>query len=163
MRITETAHPMKIDVRHVHDTEKHFTGTLDPARDIGLEPEVSFTPSGPMAYDMAVQVLGKELLVRGSVELPVEYDCSRCGEKVSTSLKIPAFCRAYPILEDSEIIDVGPDIREDILLAAPAYPLCKQECKGLCPRCGTKLNTGVCSCREPEAESPWGALDNLKI
>ena len=154
---------MKIDVRHVHDTEKHFTGTLDPARDIGLEPEVSFTPTGPLAYDMLVQVVGQELLVRGSVDLPVDYECSRCGEKVSTSVKLPAFCHAYPILEDSDIIDVGPDIREDILLAAPAYPLCFQECKGLCPRCGTNLNTGVCSCQEPGTESPWGALDDLKI
>lgn len=154
---------MKIDVRHVYDTEKHFTGLLDPENDIGLEPGISFRPAGQLAYDMLVQVLGKELLVRGTVIQPIEFECSRCGEKCSTSIKLPAFCRAYPIQEDSEIIDVSPDIREDILLAAQTYPLCSPECKGLCPQCGTNLNTGVCSCREPATDSPWGALDDLKV
>ena len=44
-------------------------------------------------------------------------------------------------------------MREQFYLALPMKPLCREDCKGLCPQCGTNLNTGTCECR-PEWEDP---------
>ena len=37
-------------------------------------------------------------------------------------------------------------MREQFYLALPMKPLCRESCRGLCPECGTNLNTGTCSC-----------------
>jgi uncharacterized protein len=60
-----------------------------------------------------------------------------------------------------EWVDVGELVREALLLSLPAYPLCREDCRGLCARCGADLNQGACSC-PPERESPFAALAGLK-
>jgi uncharacterized protein len=52
-------------------------------------------------------------------------------------------------------------IREELILAVPEYVLCREECRGLCPRCGKDLNEGPCACR-PEPDPRWAALEALK-
>ena len=37
-------------------------------------------------------------------------------------------------------------VREQVLLELPLRPLCKEECRGLCSRCGDDLNVGPCQC-----------------
>jgi uncharacterized protein len=51
------------------------------------------------------------------------------------------------------VIDLGQLVREQILLLLPMKPLCKESCAGLCPVCGTNLNTGSCAC-SPEWDDP---------
>ena len=58
-------------------------------------------------------------------------------------------------------IDLRPAIREQWLLSAPTFALCREDCKGLCARCGADLNTGACSC-EPDVDSRWDALRKLR-
>ncbi len=52
----------------------------------------------------------------------------------------------YPLSEPVIRVDVRPAVREEVALAASAYPLCREECAGLCPRCGADLNAGPCQC-----------------
>ncbi|MEO0161284.1 MAG: DUF177 domain-containing protein [candidate division WOR-3 bacterium] len=47
-------------------------------------------------------------------------------------------------------IDLSIGIRESIVLAIPSAPLCSQDCKGLCPICGTNLNNEKCNCKIPK-------------
>lgn len=54
-------------------------------------------------------------------------------------------------------LDLRPVVREQWLLAAPAYLECRKECKGLCPRCGADLNTSPCDC-PPATDARWDAL-----
>jgi uncharacterized protein len=56
-------------------------------------------------------------------------------------------------------LDLAPMVREQIILAAPMHPLCREECRGLCPRCGKDLNEGSCRC---PAESRGGPFDVLR-
>lgn len=49
----------------------------------------------------------------------------------------------------SGMIDLDPMIEEHMNLAVPMRFLCREECKGLCPRCGTNLNKGACACSLP--------------
>jgi uncharacterized protein len=53
-------------------------------------------------------------------------------------------------------------LREQVLLSLPARTLCRNDCKGLCPRCGRNLNTESCTCDEPPADPRWSALSDLR-
>ncbi len=52
-------------------------------------------------------------------------------------------------------IELAPMLREHIILAAPMQPLCREDCAGLCARCGEDLNAGPCQC---PAEPPVTAI-----
>ena len=63
---------------------------------------------------------------------------------------------------DGEKIDLEPLFREQFVLAIPFAPLCREDCKGLCPQCGTDLNSGTCSCEKP-TDPRLAALKGLKL
>jgi len=63
---------------------------------------------------------------------------------------------------DGERIDLEPVFREQFVLAVPFAPLCREDCKGLCPQCGTDLNTGTCACEKP-VDPRLAALKGLKF
>lgn len=52
-------------------------------------------------------------------------------------------------------------LREQVLLSLPARTLCREDCKGLCPRCGHNLNTESCACDPAPADPRWSALSDL--
>jgi uncharacterized protein len=58
-------------------------------------------------------------------------------------------------------IDLADAVREALILAMPEYPLCREDCRGLCPRCGADLNQGPCTC-PPPTDPRWGALETLR-
>jgi uncharacterized protein len=62
--------------------------------------------------------------------------------------------------EDAQI-DIQPLIREYALLEIPISPLCKPDCKGLCPVCGQDLNLRDCGHRPQHDDSPFSSLRNL--
>jgi uncharacterized protein len=59
-------------------------------------------------------------------------------------------------------IDLAPAVREQILLALPGYPVCGEDCKGLCSVCGTNLNERDCGCDRHVPDPRWAALQKLK-
>src|ERR1043166_7973541 len=63
----------------------------------------------------------------------------------------------YPVDPDARELDLRPALREEWLLAQPRYSLCREDGKGICPRCGADLNVGPCSC-PPQADSRWEGL-----
>ena len=68
---------------------------------------------------------------------------------------------AYPIT--GEQLDLLEMARENVLLAVPLAPLCRADCRGLCPQCGTDLQVETCSCTRAERDDRWAALDSLRI
>lgn len=129
--------------------------------ELGTDPTVQ--PDGPIRYAFTAEVVSSRLIVKGSLEVPLRLTCGRCAEIFSTTLKDSSFLRAYEITEGVETVDVTPDIREDVLLDLPPFPVCSADCKGLCPHCGTNLNKGTCACRSAELDDRWGALDGIKL
>lgn len=130
--------------------------------ELGGDPVVRFET--PIAYDFFVQKASHELVVQGSLTAGLSVRCSRCAEFSSTRLEDLSFLRAYPAPEGVESVDLTEDIREDILLHLPAFPLCSPTCRGLCPKCGKNLNKGPCGCKPDEGGTgAWSALDGLKL
>ncbi|MCP9451643.1 MAG: DUF177 domain-containing protein [Nitrospira sp.] len=55
-------------------------------------------------------------------------------------------------------LELAPMLREQLILASPMHPLCKEDCLGLCAQCGKDLNEGPCHCRGELGESPFLSL-----
>jgi len=72
----------------------------------------------------------------------------------------PEEWETYPIHGDH--IDLEPMAREAVVLGLPLAPLCRPDCKGLCPSCGADLNQGPCGCPPAAADPRWAALDALR-
>ena len=62
-----------------------------------------------------------------------------------------------------KVIDLDPIVREQVLLALPAYPVCNEGCKGLCPVCGANLNERECGCDRHVPDPRWAGLKNVKL
>ncbi len=151
-----------INIARLPDEGERFEGE-DPPEVLEVEPDEAVVSVGPLRYDLMVTpLMGDELLVRGKVRCAVVFRCSRCAVEFTKEVDENPYVRSYELLDETESVDLTPDMREATLLAFPAYPVCKSECLGLCPKCGKDLNKGPCQCK-PAEDSRWGGLDGLKI
>jgi uncharacterized protein len=66
-----------------------------------------------------------------------------------------------PIPAGARELDLRPAVREEWLLAVPAFALCKEDCLGLCVTCGADRNTGACTCA-PATDPRWEGLRALR-
>ncbi len=116
-----------------------------------------------------------QVLFRGALEAGLAPPCRRCLETAEVELHLPLdLVWTVPDElgeEDGELrtldplateLDVGEVFREELILAAPHYPLCRPECQGLCPRCGANRNEVTCDCTLEEPDPRWEALRALK-
>jgi uncharacterized protein len=110
------------------------------------------------------------LLLQGEFEVAADLECVRCLDTFSQPLKwslsdLYAFDKrnitdsGLLVPEDAQI-DLEPLLREYALLEFPINPVCRRDCKGLCPVCGENLNLTDCRHRQ-ESDSPFAALKNL--
>jgi uncharacterized protein len=63
---------------------------------------------------------------------------------------------------DDPVVSVEPIAEERIQMAVPMKPLCREDCRGLCLRCGQDLNTTACGCAVETDDPRWEALRVLK-
>ncbi len=98
-------------------------------------------------------------------------ECVRCLDPFELPLEID-FTDLYAfspnsvsesglILPENSIIDLGPIVREEMLLAIPINPICKPDCKGLCPHCGENQNQVTCNHLEEDIDPRLNALKAL--
>lgn len=119
-------------------------------------------PGEKIHYELLAELISNELLVRGRVSMAVKVTCSRCGKVFQSVVEQPDFACIRRIEDPNESVDLTGEIREDMLLALPIYPICKPDCKGLCAQCGCNLNVKKCKCKPP-VDLRWGALDGLLV
>jgi uncharacterized protein len=62
-----------------------------------------------------------------------------------------------PIPAGDRDLDLRPAVREEWLMAVPAFALCREDCQGFCPSCGTDRNTEACTC-PPPSDPRWDGL-----
>jgi uncharacterized protein len=125
---------------------------------------------------------GRDILVRGQLNGYLDLACGRCLKSFTQPvdadfdlLLVPAAAAAAPEEEElssadldldyytGEVVDLETLLKEQIILMIPVKPLCDETCKGLCPQCGTNLNSEGCHCRPEAANSPFADLAKLKI
>jgi uncharacterized protein len=64
---------------------------------------------------------------------------------------------------EGEMIDLDPVLFEQILLQVPMRSLCRENCRGLCPRCGMNLNMESCNCRDEHVDERLAVLKLFKV
>lgn len=149
-----------IDVARLDRDGESFSGVLDDAV-LELDGEL-LHPFGGIRYDLSAQLFGTELLVRGTLAQDFDAVCCRCGGDFDFTVHVDDFTVSVEVAEKTEFADLTDELRQSIILALPSYPVCRQDCRGVCPTCGKNLNEGPCTCDHAERDSRWGALDALK-
>ena len=82
--------------------------------------------------------------------------------EVNTGAPLPKPDEEDPFfIDESHLVDLGEAIREYALLELPMQPLCRPDCRGLCPTCGADLNSGPCDCRNDDVDERFDALKAL--
>jgi uncharacterized protein len=110
------------------------------------------------------------ILVSGSVEGTMVLRCARCLKEFDSpfDLTVQELFSPGATAEDDEYrmgagsVDLEPMIRDAVILAMPFAPLCREDCLGLCARCGGDLNAGECAC-PAETDARWSALAELRL
>jgi uncharacterized protein len=146
-------------------------GTLRPVVD-RVEVESSATLVGLTQPEWREQVRGsfvversgERVSVRGTVRTRAHVECVRCLREFDLTLEVPMVLYAertgstsraeqdqlerddYMLFHDGRRLDLRETVRELLLLELPITPLCREDCPGLCPKCGAELSLGPCRC-----------------
>jgi uncharacterized protein len=152
---------MQIRPREIPPSGRDVRGD-EPTDILLLDPGDSVRPAGTVAYALRLQVAGHELVASGRVSAKLAMQCVRCADVFEREVVESDFLCAVPFESADEEVDLTPEMREAIILALSAHPVCKPECKGLCARCGQNLNQGPCTC-PAEQDQSWSALDGLRL
>jgi uncharacterized protein len=97
------------------------------------------------------------ILAEAELEVVYENECSRCLQPFLETLPVnmqELYPYPTPIAESEffvgvdAILDLAPLLRAEVLMAAGDKALCREDCKGLCPTCGTNLNKSTCDCAD---------------
>ncbi|MDF7806812.1 DUF177 domain-containing protein [Pontiellaceae bacterium B12219] len=153
---------MKILVARIPEEGSNYEGD-EPGSIIQAEQEQFLQNPRDVHYTLYVQRVSDELVVRGALDVDVDLQCARCSEFFSTTVSVSDFLRAYPAPDGTDSVDITDDLREEILLHVPGFPVCSEECEGVCPQCGVDLNKGSCECKKEDGPTAWSALDGLNL
>lgn len=170
-----------IDLKDLAHEKISFQGSFQPGViEFGAD---NIRQIGPLDWSASAERAGGEVRISGSVKASLELACSRCLEpaRFETAKPFDLFFRQRDeqmFDEDEEIelseeetktafftgtrLAIGDILREQILLALPMKVLCKVDCKGLCPTCGTNLNSGGCNCPKEEFSPHMDTLLEIK-
>ncbi len=143
--------------------------------DFSKENELDIKFTKPAEVKATFSSLGGEVNLKASVKCDVEYTCDRCTKEYSDVLCVEfeeVLKKETPFENqentDSDIIffkgnsiDLDEIVYKNIFMNIPTKKLCKEDCMGLCPKCGKDLNEGLCSCDTREADPRFDVLDKF--
>lgn len=119
-----------------------------------------------VGLDVVLEAVTDGILATGSVWAPFRAECRRCLAAVYETARAEFRELFEPRATEGETwplrheeIDLEPLVREALLLELPLAPLCREDCRGLCPTCGADLNEGACLCAPEDRDPRWAALD----
>jgi len=158
---------LSFDIRSLRERAAAVNAEIRPDDPIWREGDPQ--PAGPVRVTGRLSAAGAgRFYWHGRIEGEVALDCRRCLTETTADVRDevhlifaeegdPDDPDVYVIEPDARELDLRPAVREQWLLDAPAFAVCRPDCKGLCPTCGTDLNAGACDCT-PVVHSAWDAL-----
>lgn len=146
--------------------------------------EIDF--SAPIKTRLRVFRIGDFIEAEGVFETAIRQVCGRCLKEFKTQLSsevaltyTPENLRNREDLSRDEIelspedaglitfsgdrINLRDGVQEQLVMALPLRPLCRESCKGLCPQCGANLNEADCGCDHSPTNTQFSVLKNLKL
>jgi uncharacterized protein len=169
---------MKLDLTHYRQSLHHFVRTFQP-EDVS-DPSDAYRVVAPTDLAFEIHKDKDRFRLVGSVVSELELPCSRCLEPLRLPVAAQFDLRYLPVskaaaesereVEEDDLetsyyrddeIDLTELLREQFYLALPMKPLCREDCQGLCPQCGTNLNTETCGCVPAWEDPRLAALKDL--
>ncbi len=156
-----------------------------PLLKAAAEADGSLHFTGPVQVNLTLRPAGETIRIDGSLDAQATVVCQRCLETFTLSITQVVQTTAVPepmpagdrgdtdleLLADEidlityrgDVVDLGDEVAQQVIMALPFSPLCKKSCKGLCHRCGANLNQAACRCDPDDAKSPFAALRSLSL
>ncbi len=168
---------MIFDIEHIIDEGLDFEVTIEKSHFKIEQTDCSLCKD--VSVKGVLKKIDKVIYLTGSISTEAETVCSRCLEpihipvqtEVATKYVEPEELEDEYELHESDIdteffsenkVDITHSVHDQILLAIPMVCLCKEDCQGLCPKCGKNLNLGACGCAKEQIVDPRFA-DLLKL
>lgn len=173
---------MKVEARDLRESPYDLQVSA-PSAELELE-DTEFSFNDDVTGTLRFRMVNQRVIAHGQVATRIGTNCSRCLTPITVPLSAvvdavyennpellkaenKAFGDADQLVSyfNGEKINPAPEIREALMLELPMLPLCKEDCKGLCPQCGTNLNEQECSCGDKDDnKAVWkDALKNIKL
>lgn len=165
---------LSFDLRSLESQPVQVSGELAPDDPVWQEGDPR--PAGPITVTGRLSQAGPgKFYFHGELAGDLNAECRRCladvAEKVEGDMHL-IFAEAddpdavddpdlYQIEDRAAELDLRPALREQWLLFAPAFSLCSEDCKGLCPTCGADRNVSSCDC-STHTDGRWDALRGAK-
>lgn len=148
---------------------------VDSGAPLGVEGVIAVPRGAQVELDVLLESVVEGVLVSGTAVAPVEGECSRCLDPIGSddhdvSVEFTELF-AYPdsateeTTDSDEIfrlvddkVDLEPVVRDAVVLALPAAPLCQEDCLGLCPECGGRWADLGPDHRHETIDPRWAAL-----
>lgn len=160
---------------------------VDPS-DLGDEPWGGLVEAldGPVRLDLTLEAVSDGILVRGQVAAVLVIPCARCLAATRHPRRVevtelhrrlrrgpargveddpdgPEDAEEYRLVDGDTALEPDRMVRDAVLLDVPVRVLCRPDCAGLCPVCGTDRNAAACTHGgEAPADPRWAALQALR-
>jgi uncharacterized protein len=171
---------VKLDLRPLLAGERLLTFDYELMLDIDPEDTASFLygVSFPSPMKVRGDITNTAGYMRMTLDLSVDYtaECARCLAPVSGTFTLDLEKTVaprdilegldedriddYAIIEDG-FLDMDEQLRAQLEMEFPVRFLCREDCKGLCQRCGKNLNEGACDCKQKEIDPRLAPLQKL--
>jgi uncharacterized protein len=125
------------NVRHLEKKNLQLNGQISPAELEIEQVDELIHPRQSLTYALEVQRLESNILVQGSLTMPLQCECARCLKSFVYQVELPHWSCLLPLEgEDAvkvvnDLVDLTPYLREDMLLSFPQHPLCEPGCGGM--------------------------------
>ena len=159
----------------VSELEEQGLAVTDPG---ALEPAFSDTAWRLEAVSLRIDPDGADVVVRGRLAATMPQTCGRCLESFSARVDASVDVRLQPRpatgdsvelgmgdldvdFYENDLLDLNRVVETETTLALPMRPLCREDCRGLCPACGGNRNLVPCACPQHAPDPRLAALRDL--
>jgi uncharacterized protein len=177
--VTENRQNLLLDLSRLHSGVDHIERRLDPGAFGSFEGD--FRIAAPVDVTADLRKDGPKVRLVGRVTTALTLDCSRCLEPFAVPMNagfdllfLPAAANTGEAEQEvhdddlgvsyyqEDVIDLGQVLREQFYLLLPMKPLCREECRGLCPVCGSNRNRETCQCQSEWVDPRMEPLRKLR-
>ena len=160
--------PLRLNVGFIISNEAGYSHTI-PIEEEKIKVSEDLTLYG-FTGDVHISRTPQGLLLTADFETRLEIECVRCLNAFEHTVHwdMTEMFSFHPKVDSEELqlpedaqIDLAPLVRDYALTEVPINPVCKPDCKGLCPTCGQDLNKKDCGHRPDENNSPFASLKDL--
>jgi uncharacterized protein len=171
---------MLLDLSRLRTGTERVERTFDAAA-MGAGSE-EFRLITPVGFAAEARKDGRKVRLAGRLSTTIECACSRCldpfaipvdaafdllflpreTEAAGADVEVPGDDMGVSFY-DEDTIDLGEVVREQLYLALPMKPLCREDCRGLCPICGVNRNRETCTCEATWTDPRLDALKQFKV